>query len=628
MFYNKRKTIGVFLNRAELEFQQVLSRSLTETAKQCDYNIVYLTSFGIRETETMYDLYEKNVVDFAPIEEFDAIIVALDTYDTPSFRMKLIEGLKNRAHGPVISFREASEGFYGILSDANSMVEELVKHIANTHSARNICFMAGYKGHYDSQIREQHYRLAMEELGLPVYENSIFYGDMWKGKGEQAYEFFFSDETYRPEAIVCANDFMARALTIALEKHGILVPQDVMVSGVDNSPESCDVLPQLTSISVDYEAMAKEAVYLVRDLLEGVPRERNIYVPAKILFRESTKDCTDREDKRSDEIYQKLIEIREKHNRQSYFSTDMDGCTDYAEMKQIVAKNLHLLGTCKEFYLGLLGEEKDHIRYFKQDITSYAKLGMEIRDGQILHVSGECFRQKDLLPEEVCDDSWKVYYIRVLHNREKNFGYTVVQFENPLDGPDEFYHDWNLTLSQTINNFYTTKYLIRLNHENQEKSVTDYLTGLNNRRGMEDYINKKWPEWILGNRYLICASVDVDGLKVINDSYGHKEGDWAICAVAEAIRKAIGKYGIAARTGGDEFVFVLTGANAGLVRDVENQIHHYLDEANAQSGKPYRADCSMGHYMTQITARESFEECMRMSDIEMYKEKKAKKVGR
>lgn len=79
MFYNKRKTIGVFLNRAELEFQQVLSRSLTETAKQCDYNIVFLTSFGIRETETMYDLYEKNVVDFAPIEEFDAIIVALDT---------------------------------------------------------------------------------------------------------------------------------------------------------------------------------------------------------------------------------------------------------------------------------------------------------------------------------------------------------------------------------------------------------------------------------------------------------------------------------------------------------------------------------------------------------------------
>lgn len=67
------------------------------------------------------------------------------------------------------------------------------------------------------------------------------------------------------------------------------------------------------------------------------------------------------------------------------------------------------------------------------------------------------FRQKELLPREVCDDSWKVYYIRILHNREKIFGYTVVQFENPLDGPDEFYHDWNLTLSQTINNLYATR---------------------------------------------------------------------------------------------------------------------------------------------------------------------------
>ena len=90
-----------------------------------------------------------------------------------------------------------------------------------------------------------------------------------------------------------------------------------------------------------------------------------------------------------------------------------------------------------------------------------------------------------------------------MHNREKYFCYSVVQFENPLDGPDEFYHDWNLTLSQTINNFYTTKCLIRLNQENQEKSVTDYLTGLNNRRGMEDYINKKSTEWIRGNRYEI-----------------------------------------------------------------------------------------------------------------------------
>lgn len=209
MFYNGRKTIGVFLNRAELEFQQVLSKSLMKTAKECDYNIVFLTSFGIRETETMYDLYEKNVVDFAPIEDFDAIIVALDTYDTPSFREKLIEGRT---------------------------------------------------------------------------------------------------------------------------------------------------------------------------------REHNTYVPARILYRESTRNFVVCEDKERNEIFWKLNEVLEKHSRQSFFSTDMDGCADYEEMKQIACKDLRLLGNCKEFYLGLLGEENGDIRQFQSDITPFAKLGMGVYEGSLLGV--------------------------------------------------------------------------------------------------------------------------------------------------------------------------------------------------------------------------------------------------
>ena len=41
---------------------------------------------------------------------------------------------------------------------------------------------------------------------------------------------------------------------------------------------------------------------------------------------------------------------------------DMDGCADYEEMKQIACKDLRLLGNCKEFYLGLLGEEEGWVK--------------------------------------------------------------------------------------------------------------------------------------------------------------------------------------------------------------------------------------------------------------------------
>ena len=140
--------MGVFINRAELEFQQILSKSLIETAQVKNYNVAFMTSYGIRENKNMYDAYENAIVDFAPIQDFDAIIVALDTYDTPVFRKKLIHGLRTRAAWPVISFREESDEFYSVLTDANQLVDELVKHFIQEHHAKRICFMAGFEGHY------------------------------------------------------------------------------------------------------------------------------------------------------------------------------------------------------------------------------------------------------------------------------------------------------------------------------------------------------------------------------------------------------------------------------------------------------------------------------------------------
>ena len=68
MFHNGKKTIGVFLNRAEFDFQRNLCRALIESAERYDYNIAFMTSYEIRESENTYDVYGDIIVDFAPIE--------------------------------------------------------------------------------------------------------------------------------------------------------------------------------------------------------------------------------------------------------------------------------------------------------------------------------------------------------------------------------------------------------------------------------------------------------------------------------------------------------------------------------------------------------------------------------
>lgn len=97
MLNSHRKTIGVFINRSESEFQQITMQGLVSEAQQYGFNVAFMDSYGIRESENMYDYYESAIINFAPIEEFDAVIVALDTYDTPILRNRLIDALQKRA---------------------------------------------------------------------------------------------------------------------------------------------------------------------------------------------------------------------------------------------------------------------------------------------------------------------------------------------------------------------------------------------------------------------------------------------------------------------------------------------------------------------------------------------------
>ena len=87
------------------------------------------------------------------------------------------------------------------------------------------------------------------------------------------------------------------------------------------------------------------------------------------------------------------------------------------------------------------------------------------------------------------------------------------------------------------------------------KSQTDELTGLLNRRAYEEDIYEKND---IANEEFIYVSLDVNGLKVVNDSLGHMAGDELIIGSCSCMKKSLGPYGKIYRTGGDEFVAILS----------------------------------------------------------------------
>ena len=421
---------------------------------------------------------------------------------------------------------------------------------------------------------------------------------------------------------------MARSLCEAIERHGKKVPEDVMICGFDNAMESREYHPQLTTVGLDYEVMTKETIQLIHDVLNGVKREQTVRVPANVIYRESCgcHECDDVNE--SDHIQFKTAnEVLDQHMEQLYFSIDMHSCNNLQDIKSAVGQGLNLVGDYDEFYLCRFYDYnlQDGIHSLTGDMPVNIEFGF--KDGKLIKNYTQ-FYQKELLPESVSDSSLKVYYFRILHNREKSFGYTVISYKNRTDSLYAFYHDWNLTISLALNDYYVRQQMEELIAINKNNSLKDYMTKVNNRLGLDDYLERHWDTWLQTDHYLSFLSADMDGLKQINDTYGHGEGDWAICQLADVLKSASEEYGIVARTGGDEFLIVMCNEDEQIASVVTEDINKKLAQLNQQYNKPYLVACSIGSYVVSMKQDISLQECIWNSDREMYKIKKQKGSNR
>ncbi|MDD4838268.1 MAG: diguanylate cyclase, partial [Synergistaceae bacterium] len=145
-------------------------------------------------------------------------------------------------------------------------------------------------------------------------------------------------------------------------------------------------------------------------------------------------------------------------------------------------------------------------------------------------------------------------------------------------------------------------------------SFHDHLTGLYNRRYFEQELKKMdTPE----NLPLSIIMFDVNGLKLVNDSFGHDLGDVLLKKSAEAIIKACREEDIAARIGGDEFVVLLpkTAASEAL------QVSNYIKEL-ASNEKVANLELSISYgYDTKKTDKQSINEIIANAENHMYRHK-------
>ncbi|MBE6752877.1 MAG: GGDEF domain-containing protein [Ruminococcaceae bacterium] len=638
MYLNERPLIGVMVNQFDDTFEQCICSKLSCLANENGYNIVFFNSFGNPNSGDTYDDLESRMQLLAPIEQLDAIIALTDTYQIKAQHDLMVSEVRRRARKdiPIVSLRGKEEGWYSVLVDEGEAMKEMILHVIEHHRLERICFMSGTPGHPDAEFRIRCFYEIMSKKGLPIHHNAIFHGDFWKHSGAAAVEQFFSDPNWQPQAIICANDYMAISLYDELARRGIRVPQDVIITGFDDAPDSSLCGPPLTTLSINLEAMATVAIETIMGHWRGEPQPATRWIHPVPRLRDSC-GCHSLSAEETNSVRNRFLSRRNIMFDQTlsriYFQIDLSGCTSVDKIYDMVETNLNSFSGYKDFYLMLCADSEHDLaeHVYDTEISPMVRLAIAIKDRRRLNLSRLpsdelFFHHSKLLPNIACSKTPSSFYIVLLHNRGTVIGYSAINYE-PGYIYDYTYQSWTVSLASAIDATINKMRLESALRLNEHISITDSLTGLLNRRGFERRSQERCRHLNHCCNIVSVISFDLDGLKGINDRYGHAAGDFALMVIADAIRTAFSD-GITARTGGDEFVVLITSCDEKSVEKYLQYFYNELEKACARANKPYRISASIGYVSQRMDFAPDnpsavIEQLLRESDRQLYVHKRS-----
>jgi diguanylate cyclase (GGDEF)-like protein/PAS domain S-box-containing protein len=162
----------------------------------------------------------------------------------------------------------------------------------------------------------------------------------------------------------------------------------------------------------------------------------------------------------------------------------------------------------------------------------------------------------------------------------------------------------------------------------RSQTLHDDLTGVYNRRGLLALAEQQVRSAERSKRGFDVVFIDLDGLKQINDTFGHPVGDQALIDTADMLRRTFRESDVLSRLGGDEFAVLVLDEKGGGVDLALKRLQDAIEEHNSTGGRPYRLAISTGYCRFDPAAPKPVWELLNAADRVMYGDKRDKRVIR
>lgn len=635
--YHSRK-IGVFISHIMGHYQKHVCQGIIDKALEYGYTAEIFTTLD-GENLGDYGIGEESILSIPDYADYSGIIFASETYPAVTFKEQILASLQENCRCPVVEIAVTDQHFPAVALENNRMTADLVTHLATVHHHRRICYLGCSRQPYFSDNRENHYHSAMNAAGLSVGKYDTCACEPTQNSVADALSYFLSDER-KPDAIVCYNDEIALLLMQEIEKQGYRIPEDIAITGCDYSQDGQHVLPPLTSVTFPVYELGTCAIETLLKLIHGESVPAVTEVPAQVVYSAS---CGCKTEHKVDILsFQQSLNHRIASLETSILSSmrmsaAFSHVTDLDDGMDLLENYIQNIERCKEFYLCLYADWdslSNHIRELTMQEESAIDseeilLALALRDGKRLpSCSFKRSTAHGLLPEHIYKQSDSAYIYTPLFFEGKKFGYVALSYEdNRIDYHFQLVH-WFMNINQMLHDICEAKCTSFLVSHLENLYTKDALTGLYNKHGFLQHAQTLLAAAIPKAETLTCFLFDLDGLKIINDTYGHAEGDFALQVIGQALFHVIHPGDICARFSGDEFYLLTSGYTKKDADDLLAHVEKYLENYNRLSTKSYSVSVSGGYAAATASPESTLEEIndlFALADKEMYQRKNVKK---
>ena len=619
----KRK-IAVLANGWNYQSISHALKGIRSVTDKLNIDVFLFLSFAAFSQSASRNSGEDAIFELTDYTEFDGVIMFSEMLNSQKTPTRIAQTLVSN-NIPAVSVGLPMEGLDFVGIDNFKGMYEMVDHLIKDHHIKNPVFLAGAKDHPDSNERLDATRQALSANGIELKDENISYTN-WEYLTAMKYAMEYAQKENKPDAFICANDYNAIAACVGLNKLGLSVPKDFIVTGFDKIAFAETFFPSITTVYQDYEKIGYIAAWQLMEKVEGTSHASQVIVSSSFVKNESCgcRSTEDAEPVRHDfciHAYMNEMEALVKQNNSSEMIGSIFKGSTYDDLKKNILNYYSRANNFpgKEFYFNLdSNARKTFISssfQIKQTYSEKMCCLVAVKDNKASYIGD--FKRKELIPNYKKEKKPVVYTFTSMHFDDNLFGYIVLSDAIDLIWDTSLNH-YMIQMNYNLEQYRKNCKLDEMNKALRNISNTDQLTGLNNRFGMEQnavpiltYANEKKKK---------CAIMfaDINRMKHINDNFGHLHGDLAIRTVASALLNEMPEKWVGIRYGGDEFIAVGECKDEKIVTDYMDRLNKRLAEQVASMQLAYPLTISCGYILTDPESSNNLVDYINKADSIMY----------